>query len=253
MNPLAAIVHAAVATSSHGARRVPAAASAGYRIDGRHLSATAMAAAALAGGLLLVVPRRVWRWARLGITAVHESGHAIGALVAGRKVTAIHLRPDSSGVTLHYGPGGRFRKLVTAGAGYPAPGLLGLVGAALIAYWTPRAWLVVLLVLGLLNVMLWVRNLFGLVVMAAWIAGLGWLFARGTVGVDALVSAVAVWYLALGGLRASLEVPRSPAASDAADVGRLLRLPGAVCKAAFVVAAAATLVATARILSIRAP
>lgn len=249
MIALEALGHAPIAALAHGVRRV--AASPGYRIDGRHLSPTAIAAAALAGGLVLVVPRTVWRWARLGITAVHESGHAFGALVAGRKVTAIHLRPDSSGVTLHYGPGGRLRKLLTAAAGYPAPGLLGVLGAALIVYWTPRAWLVVLLLLGLLNVVLWVRNLFGFVVMAAWSSGLGWLFVRGTVGVDALVSAVAVWYLALGGLRAALEVPRAPAASDAADVGRLLHLPGGVCKAVFVVAGAATVVASARVLSIR--
>jgi len=229
-------------------RSLATVATAGYRIEGHGISRSAVAAAALIGAVALIVPRRVWRWARLGVTAVHESGHAVVALLVGRKVTAIHLRPDSSGVTIHYGPGGRFRRFMTAAAGYPAPGLLGLAGAALIAYREPRIWLVALLALGLVNIVLWVRNLFGFVVMAAWVAGWGWLFVRGTAGVDALVSAVAVWYLVLGGLRAALEVPSGPARSDAADVGRLLHLPTWLCKTGFVIAGAAAVVASAGVL-----
>jgi hypothetical protein len=231
------------------AAAVRAAVTTGYRIQGRNITHTQLAAAALAIAVLLVVPRRVWRWARLGVTAVHESGHAVGALLVGRKVTAIHLRPDSSGVTIHYGPGGWFRRFMTAVAGYPAPGVLGLLGAALITYRQPRIWLIVLLALGLINVVLWIRNLFGFVVMAGWIAGLAWLFLRGTVAIDALVSAVAVWYLVLGGLRAALEVPRSPAPSDAADVGRLLHLPSGLCKVGFVLAGTAAVVASAGVLA----
>jgi len=221
----------------------------GYRIEGRAITRATLAAAALALAAILVIPRRVWRWARLGVTAVHESGHAVVALLVGRKVTAIHLRPDSSGVTIHYRPGGRLRRFMTAAAGYPAPGALGLGGAALILYREPRIWLVALLALGVVNVVLWIRNLFGLVVMAGWIGGLGWLFVRGTAGVDALVSAVAVWYLVLGGLRAALEVPRSPAPSDAADLGRLLHLPIWLCKAGFVLMGTAAVVASAGVLA----
>jgi hypothetical protein len=221
----------------------------GYRIEGHNISRPVLAAAALALALLSVVPRKVWRWARLGVTAVHESGHATVALLVGRKVTAIHLRSDASGVTIHYGPGGWFRRFMTAAAGYPAPGLLGLAGAGLIAYREPRIWLVALLALGVVNVVLWIRNVFGFVVMAAWIAGLGWLFVRGTAGVDALVSAVAVWYLALGGLRAALEVPRSPAPSDAADVGKLLHLPSGLCKVGFILVGTVAVVASAGVLA----
>ena len=227
-----------------------AVATAAYRIAGHRISRPLLAGLALSVALVLVAPRRVWRWARLGVTAVHESGHALVALVVGRKVTAIHLRPDSSGVTLHYGRGGKLRRLLTAIAGYPAPGVLALGGAALLAYRHPRLWLVVLLALGVVNVVLWVRNAFGLLVMALWIGGLGWLFFRGTAGIDAGVGGVAVWFLALGGLRASFEVPRAPATSDAADAGKVLHLPSGVVKAGFVVAAAGATVGAARLLSI---
>lgn len=221
----------------------------GYRLAGQNISQPVMAFASFGVAMLLVLPRRAWRWARLGVTAVHESGHAVIALLVGRKVTAIHLRPDSSGVTIHYGPGGWVRRTMTAAAGYPAPGLLGLGGAWLVEHHEPRIWLGALLALGVLNVVLWVRNLFGLVVVVAWVAGVGWLIARGTVGVDALISGVAVWYLVIGGLRSTVEVPRAPAPSDAADIGRLVHLPGGLFKLGFILAGGAAVVAAAGVLS----
>jgi hypothetical protein len=225
------------------------AAVAGYRLAGQDVSRPVLAGAALAVAVVFVVPRRVWRWSRLGVTAVHESGHAIVALLVGRRVTAIHLRPDASGVTVHYGSGGRVRRVLTSAAGYPAPGLLGLAGAWLVGRREPRLWLIVLLVLGVVNVVLWIRNFFGFVVMAAWLGALGWLTVRGTAGIDALVSAIAVWFLVLGGVRAAWEVPRAPVKSDALDIGRLLHLPGGICKAGFVVVGAAAAVVAARTLS----
>jgi hypothetical protein len=235
------------------------AAATGYHLAGHSISRPVLLVAALAVALVLIVPRPIWRWARLGVTAVHESGHAVMALLVGRRVTAIHLRPDSSGVTIHYGHGGTVRKALTASAGYPAPGILGLAGAVLLDLREPRIWLVALLALGVVNVVLWIRNLFGFVVMAGWIGALGWLIARGTVGVDALVSAAAVWFLVVGGLRAAAEMPRGPVAglkgrpgpspSDAVDVGRLLHLPAGLCKVGFIVVGAAAVAASAKVLS----
>jgi len=221
----------------------------GYRLGGHAVSRPAMAVTALAVALLVVAPRRTWRWARLGVTAVHESGHAVVALLVGRKVTAIHLRPDSSGVTIHYGRGGRIRRVITAAAGYPAPGLLALAGAWLVERREPRIWLAVLLALGVVNVVLWIRNLFGHLVMALWIGVVGWLIVRGSAGVEALVGAVSVWYLVLGGLRAAAESPGAPAQSDASDIGRLVHLPGGVCKAGFVLVGGLAVVAVAGVLS----
>src|ERR1700738_1204412 len=129
-----------------------AVAGAAYRLAGQSVGRTEMAVAALAVALLLVVPRPSWRWARLGVTAVHESGHAVVALLVGRKVRAIHLRPHSSGVTVHYGAGGCAQRILTAAAGDPAAGLVGLAGAWLLEHHGPRVWLVALLALGVVNV-----------------------------------------------------------------------------------------------------
>ena len=231
----------------------------GYRIAGRSISRETLTAGALAVAAGLVAFRRCWRWARIGITAVHESGHAVAALLVGRKVTAIHLRADTSGVTVHYGPAGRYRQLLTSAAGYPAPGAMGVAGAWLLEQRHLRLWLLALLLFGVVNLVLWVRNPFGLLVMVGWVAGLGWLIARGTAGVEALVSAVAVWFLVLGGLRSAAEsewwrrgINRSARRSDAADIAQLVHLPSRVCQAVFVVAAGAAVLA-AGVLTVRTP
>jgi hypothetical protein len=229
----------------------------GYRIAGRGISRETLTAGAVAVAACLVAFRRCWRWARVGITAVHESGHAVAALLVGRKVTAIRLRRDTSGVTVHYGPAGRSRRLVTSAAGYPAPGTMGVTGAWLLEQRHLRLWLLALLLFGVVNLVLWVRNPFGVLVMGGWVGGLVWLIARGTAGVEALVSAVAVWFLVLGGLRSASEsewwrrgIRRRGRSSDAADIEKLIHVPSPVCQAAFVLLSGAAVLA-AGVLTVR--
>jgi hypothetical protein len=59
---------------------------------------------------------------------------------------------------------------------------------------------------------------------------------------------VVVWYLAVGGLRASAELWGDGSASDAVEVGRLLHLPAAVCKAGFVLSAGVAVAVVAGLL-----
>jgi Peptidase M50B-like len=218
---------------------------AGYRVAGHKLSPDRLAAVSLALALAGLVPRRCWRVGRLAITVVHEGGHAAAAILAGRKVTAVHLRSDASGVTLHRGSLSWTARLITAAAGFPAPGAVGVVGAWLIAGHHVTWWLVALTGLGAAMAVLWVRNLFGVAVMAVWLAGLGWLLKWGTAGGDALVGAVMAWYLALGGLRAAAELLGERGPSDAADLARLVRLPAGVCKVVFVAVASGAVVGCA--------
>src|SRR5215217_8170098 len=88
----------------------------------------------VAGGLalLVVLVGRPWRFARNLVTIVHEAGHALAAVLVGRRLQGIKLHSDTSGVTVSRGkpegPGMAF----TAPAGYSAPGLLGLLFATLL-------------------------------------------------------------------------------------------------------------------------
>ncbi len=204
--------------------------------------------------LLALLSRRAWRVGRLAVTAVHETGHVATVLVTGGKVGAVHLRADTSGVTWHRGVHGRWRRALTSASGYPAPPLVGLAGAALVASGNARVWLGALAGLAVLLVVVWVRNAFGLVLTALAGAGLIWLLAAGPDRGVAVAGAACAWFLVLGGLRAALEACGRPAraagsgvtaarrrnveASDSAELARLAALPAAFWRAAFVVVAA---------------
>lgn len=203
-------------------------------------SVTALAGlAALAG----VIPSRVWRVGRVGITAVHEGGHAVAAVMSGHTVTAVHLRPDSSGVTYHRGRQRWTSRVVTASAGYTAPGLVAVAGAALVANHQTRVWLGILTGLAVLMVVGWVRNLFGIAVVGGLAVALGWLLASGTTRETVAVATFATWYLAIGGLRSAVEQFRAKGVGDGFELGRLLHLPAGLCRTGFVLMAAASLAA----------
>jgi hypothetical protein len=193
--------------------------------------------AALAG----VMVTRLWRVGRLAITAVHEGGHAVVAVLAGHTVTAVHLRSDSSGVTYHRGRQRWLSRVLTTGAGYTAPGLVAVAGAALTAHHESRVWLGILAGVGAIMVVGWVRNLFGIAVMTILVVAAGWLLASGTSGETVAAATVATWYLAIGGLRAAVEQFEQRGHGDALELGRLFHLPAGLCRMGFVLLAAASL------------
>jgi len=243
-----AVARAALAPVAVARVAVAQASSAGYRLWGHELTAAQLAIVALVGALALVVPRRAWRVGRLAVTAVHEGGHSVVAVLAGRRVTAVHLRPDASGVTYHRGARGWAGRVAVAAAGYPAPCLVGVVGAWACAAGRPRVWLGALAVAGIVNVLWWVRNAFGVLMMAVVVVGTGWLVLHGDRTTGALLAATAAWYLVLGGARAVGELFADRSTNDASDLGRLLHLPPLLCKLGFAAIALAAVLVGGRLL-----
>jgi hypothetical protein len=155
--------------------------------------------------LVVVSFRPLWRIARNTITIAHEGGHALVALLTGRKLRGIRLEFDTSGLTLSAGrptgPGMMFTLL----AGYIAPSLVGLGGAWLLGgnRITLLLWLaVVLLLLMLINI----RNVFGAVsvlVTGAIVFAVSW---YATPQVQAAFAYVGVWFLLIGGVRPVFEL-----------------------------------------------
>jgi len=155
--------------------------------------------------LVVVSFRPLWRIARNAITIAHEGGHALVALLTGRKLRGIRLEFDTSGLTLSAGrptgPGMMFTLL----AGYIAPSLVGLGGAWLLGgnRITLLLWLaVVLLLLMLINI----RNVFGAVsvlVTGAIVFAVSW---YATPQVQAAFAYVGVWFLLIGGVRPVFEL-----------------------------------------------
>lgn len=137
--------------------------------------------------------------ADLVVTLFHEAGHAAGALVTGGRVDGINMHADGEGHTrtLHRGDG-RATGLVAVLAGYPAPGVFGLLVA-----WAYATGHVGLAVAGLAVVAGGVaaasQNLFGFAV-AAVLAGLGvWAFLDGHAFAQSVLVLLLAWLLLLGG------------------------------------------------------
>jgi hypothetical protein len=189
-----------------------------------------LATAALA--LLVVALRPSWRLARNGITIAHEGGHALVAVLVGRRLSGIRLHSDTSGLTLSRGRPSGLGMALTLLAGYLSPSLLGLGGAALLA--DGRITLLLWASLALLFAMLlMIRNLYGL--LAVLVAG-GAIFAVSAYTEPAVQAAFGyafVWFLLVGGVRPVGELQslrrrgRAPQ-SDADQLARITWLPGIV-------------------------
>ncbi|GAA2548863.1 M50 family metallopeptidase [Winogradskya consettensis] len=197
-------------------------------------------------GLVVASFRPLWRVARNAVTIAHEGGHALAALLTGRKLRGIRLEFDTSGLTLSAGrptgPGMMFTLL----GGYIAPSLVGLGGAWLLGgnRITLLLWLVVvLLLLMLINI----RNVFGvvsLVVTGAIVLGVSW---YATPQVQAAFAYAGVWFLLFGGVRPVFELQklrsrgRMPE-SDADQLAGVTRIPALFWVGVFLVVDLAALV-----------
>jgi hypothetical protein len=171
-----------------------------------------------------------WRVARNVVTIAHEGGHALIALVTGRKLDGIKLHSDTSGVTVSrgkpHGPGMVF----TALAGYLTPPLLGLLFAALLA--GGRITLMLWFSLALLAAMLvMIRNAYGvlsIVATGAIIFGVSWL---GGAKIQAGFAYLAAFFLLFAAARPVIELQRMRArhmapSSDADQLAHLTNVPG---------------------------
>ncbi|MEU3857639.1 M50 family metallopeptidase [Streptomyces sp. NPDC028722] len=181
--------------------------------------------ATLAAALAVVVPHPVWRISRNAITIAHEGGHGLVALLTGRQLTGIRLHSDTSGLTLSRGKPYGLGMILTAAAGYTAPSLLGLGGAALLA--TGRITLLLWVATALLLAMLvMIRNAYG--VLTVVLAGGAFLLVSWLAGpqVQAAFAYAVVWFLLAGGVRPpfELQAKRSRAGAGDSDADQLSRL-----------------------------
>ena len=176
-------------------------------------------------GLVLVVVPPLWRLVRIGVTFVHELGHAGVGVLVGRRFTGFVIRGDMSGhavtVGRRRGPG----LALTTWAGYPMPALVGagLVWVAL-AGWAPL--LLLVMAAGCLLTLPFVRSwtTAGVTLAVGAAAGALWWW-RSDARTATVVLAVAA-VLILGAWRHWAAVARSPRGSDPAELARQTGWPG---------------------------
>jgi hypothetical protein len=197
------------------------------------------------GALAAVLLDAVWRWARSVVTIVHEGGHAVAALLTGRRLMGIRLHSDTSGLTLSAGRPSGPGMVLTAAAGYVSPSLVGLAGVALLAadQVTVMLWAGVAVLAGMLVM---VRNAFGaltLVVVGGAVVAVS-LYAPPDV--QAGFGYAMTWFLLIGAVRPVTELWRQRRrpegrASDAAQLARLTHLSVTVWIGVFALATLAAL------------
>ncbi|MER5948387.1 M50 family metallopeptidase [Streptomyces sp. NPDC001904] len=179
--------------------------------------------------LAAIVPHTVWRLSRNAITIAHEGGHGLIALLMGRRLDGIRLHSDTSGLTVSRGKPHGLGMILTAAAGYTAPPLLGLGGAALLGagHITLLLWLATALLIAMLVM---IRNAYG--VLTVVVSGGAFLLVSWLAGpqVQAAFAYAVVWFLLLGGVRPAFELQskrrRGGAGdSDADQLSRLTHVP----------------------------
>lgn len=202
--------------------------------------------------LLAVALDRVWRWSRNLVTIVHEGGHALAAVLTGRRLTGIRLHSDTSGLTLSTGRPDGPGMVVTAAAGYLSPSLVGLVGVGLLAaeqvtvmLWAAAAFLLLMLVM--------VRNAYGVLTLLVTGAAVVAVSLRAPAEVQAGFGYAATWFLLLAAVRPVGELwrerrRRRGGMTDADQLARLTGLPAVLWVGLFGLATVGALAAGAGLL-----
>lgn len=177
--------------------------------------------------LLGVLVRDAWRILRNVVTVAHEGGHALVALLVGRKLKGIRLHHDTSGVTLSKGRSSGPGMVATAMAGYLTPSLLGLAYTVLLAFGhiTAVLWLSVVLLVAMLTL---VRNAYGvgsILVTAAVIFGVSWFTSA---HIQAAFAYAFTFFLIVASIRPLFELQGSRRRGRArdSDVDQLASLTG---------------------------
>lgn len=196
--------------------------------------------------LCLAVPT-AWHLSRHVLTIVHESAHALVAVLSGRRLSGIRVHSDTSGLTVSVGKPRGPGMVATAFAGYVGPSVLGLAAAWVLGqgYAVGLLWgLVVALTLLVVRVRNW-YGLWAVLVTGVLLVGVTW---WGSSAVQVAVAYVVTWYLLLGAPRAVLEMQaqrrgtRGRGTSDADMLGRLTPLPAGFWVAVFLLVCGGVLV-----------
>ena len=198
-----------------------------------------------AAALVLVLWSATWPRVRIGTTLVHEAGHALVAVLVGRRLQGVRLHADTSGVTLSRGRPSGPGMVAMLAAGYLAPALVGLGAALLLA--DGRALLLLWSLVALLLLLLvWIRNGYGLLVVLLVGAGtalVSWYADPRTQSAAALLVA---WLLLLAAPRPLVELLLAGRAgrrgSDPDQLARLTRVPSVLWVLLLLVANVAGLV-----------
>lgn len=200
--------------------------------------------------LLLVAQPTTYRWIRHGVTVVHEAGHAAVAVLVGRRLSGIRLHSDTSGLTVSRGRPRGPGMVATLLAGYPAPALVGVLGAWVVGqgYAVGLLWAVVAATAAMV---VFVRNAYGLwvlLVLGVGVAAASWWLPD---VVLVWLAHLLVWSLLLAAPRSVVDLARAGrrgSGSDASQLAGLTGVPGSLWTVAFLLVTVAALLVGAMLM-----
>lgn len=180
----------------------------------------------------------LWSVTRHVVTLVHEAGHAIVAVLTGRRLNGIRLHTDTSGLTVSSGKPRGAGMIATAAAGYLAPALLGLVSVVLVERGL-TAWALYAGVATLGLMLAFIRNWFGLLVVVLSGAAVALLIWRAPEQTQAFAALTFAWFLLIAAPRTVVDLwahrRRVRTRTTDADVlARLTFLPAPVWNSLFI-------------------
>ena len=179
------------------------------------------------------------------LTFVHEGGHILSIKLLLRPLLGYWIYDSGGGLTTSLAPRWAFGNLLSAVAGYAAPSLLGLGGAALVAHGNPLAVLLISALTSLVAVIP-ARNGLAFLVPFVLVVGLTFVLLRGAPLLQAAVAVGIVWFLLISGVVDSFRLPSSD--GDAAALAGKTLIPGFVWKLLWIVIGVVALVAGGRLL-----
>ncbi|UQN16037.1 M50 family metallopeptidase [Gulosibacter sp. ACHW.36C] len=189
----------------------------------------------LAAALIACAVPLTWLRVRLGVTLVHELGHAFVGVMVGRKFNGFVLRGDMSGAAVTQGKARGFGRVATTWAGYPAPAILG----AALAWFAGRGWaaptvtlLMLLLVIAMIRVRSWLTAGVTLISLAGFAALWWWRYDE----IQALVLIGIAIVLVVGAWRHLGAVVTQPSpSSDPGVLAQLTRVPAFLWNLSFAI------------------
>ena len=180
-------------------------------------------------------------------TWVHECGHAVMVVLTGGSVTAITIEPDTSGLTRSLMPPGRLARGLVASSGYLGASLVGcLLMAAARVQKRARPILWAIGAFMLFTVVIWMRNVFGALVVLAWGIALVALARTSSGRASRFLLSVLGIQVALNAVFSIRTLFLVDGPSDADTMARLFAGPAWLWAAAWMIASVAMLAWTLR-------
>lgn len=163
-------------------------------------------------------------WAESLVTVVHEGGHIVIGILTFRKPTTFHVDETTGGGATRLDTSWGAGAILAALAGYLAPPLVGLGGAALVLAgksWS-LLWAALFLLLG---AFLKAADTFTRLIVLLAGVGIGWILAKGGPALQAGVAVALVWLMLIGGVTTLVGQGFGVDTSDAAVLSGYTLIP----------------------------